>query len=72
MILNPKQNLTALRGPQKNTLEAQLPIYWVTVLKSLDSFILSVTPGPAIRVPGLLVIGKSLEFGGRDKTEAQP
>ena len=36
------------------TLEAQLPIYWVPVLKSLYNFILSVTQGPTMWVPGLL------------------
>ena len=36
------------------TLEAQLPIYWVPVLKSLYKFILSITQGPTIWVPGLL------------------
>ena len=36
------------------TLEAQLPIYWVPVLKFLFKFILSVTQGPTIWVPGLL------------------
>ena len=36
------------------TLEAQLPIYWVPVLKTLYSYILSVTQGPTIWVPGLL------------------
>ena len=35
-------------------LEAQLPIYWVPVLKSLYKFILSITQGPTIWVPGLL------------------
>ena len=39
------------------TLEAQLPINWVPVLKSLHNFILSVTQGPTVWVPGLL--GKS-------------
>ena len=36
------------------SLEAQLPVYWVPVLKSLYSFILSVTQGATIWVPGLL------------------
>ena len=35
------------------SLEVQLPIYWVPVLKSLFDFILSGTQGP-IWVPGLL------------------
>ena len=35
-------------------LKAQLPIYWVPVLKSLYNFILSGTKGPTIWVPGLL------------------
>ena len=39
-----------------NTLEAQLPIYWVPG-KSLYTFILSITQGPTIWVPGLLGIG---------------
>ena len=34
------------------SLEAQLPIYWVPVLKSLYDFVLSVTQGPTIWVPG--------------------
>ena len=37
-----------------HALEAQLPIYWVPVLKSLYNSILSVTQGPTIWVPGLL------------------
>ena len=37
-----------------NTLEAQLPIYWVPVLKTLYNYILSVAQGPTIWVPGLL------------------
>ena len=36
------------------TLEAQLPKYWVPVLKSLYEFILSIAQGPTIWVPGLL------------------
>ena len=36
------------------TLEAQLPICWVPVLKSLYKFVLSITQGPTIWVPGLL------------------
>ena len=43
------------------SLEAQLPIYWVPVFKSLHNFILSVTQGPTIWVPGVLV------FWGRFK-----
>ena len=39
---------------QQSTLEAQLPIYWVPVLKSLYKSILSVAQGPTIWVPGLL------------------
>ena len=39
-------------------LEAQLPTYWVPVLNTLYSFILCVTQGPTIWVPGLL--GSSL------------
>ena len=35
-------------------LEAQLPVHWVSVLKTLDNLILSVTQGPPIWVPGLL------------------
>ena len=38
---------------QQSTLEAQLPIYWVPVLKSLYKSILSVAQGPTIWVPGL-------------------
>ena len=44
--------MCALRLAQ--ALEAQLPIYWVPVLKTLYSVILSVTQGPSIWVPGLL------------------
>ena len=36
------------------TLEAQLPIYWVPVLKTLHIYTLSGTQGPTIWVPGLL------------------
>ena len=36
------------------SLEAQLPINWVPVLKSLYKCILSITQGPTIWVPGLL------------------
>ena len=36
------------------SLEAQLPIYWVPFLKPLYDFMLSVTQGPTIWVPGLL------------------
>ena len=36
------------------TLEGQLPIYWVPVLKSLYKSILPVAQGPTIWVPGLL------------------
>ena len=39
-----------------DTLEAQLPIYWVPVLETLCNYILSVTQGPTIWVPGLLGI----------------
>ena len=39
------------------SLEAQLPIYWVPVLKSLYSFLLSVTQGPTIWAPGLIGFG---------------
>ena len=35
-------------------LEAQVPIYWAPVLKSLYELVLSVTQGPTIWVPGLL------------------
>ena len=38
----------------EGALEAQLPIYWVPVLKSLYNFLLSGTQGPTIWVPGLL------------------
>ena len=40
-----------------DSLEAQLPIYWIPVLKSLYNFVLSVTQGPTIWVPGLLGTG---------------
>ena len=36
--------------------ETQLPIFWFPVLKSLYKFILSITKGPTIWVPGLLGI----------------
>ena len=36
------------------SLEAQLPIYWVPILKSLYNCILSVTQGPTTWVPGLI------------------
>ena len=36
------------------TLEAQLPMFWVPVLKSLYEYILSITQGPTIWVPGRL------------------
>ena len=36
------------------SLEAQMPMYWVPVLKSLYNFVRSVSQGPTIRVPGLL------------------
>ena len=42
------------RGYLGITLEAQLPIHWVPVLRSLYNFVLSVTQGPTIWVPGLL------------------
>ena len=42
-------------------LEAQIPIYWVPVLKSLYEFILPITQGPTIWVPPLP--SESLEFG---------
>ena len=38
----------------KLALEAQLPTYWVPVLKSLYNIILSITQGATIWVPGLL------------------
>ena len=41
---------------EAHSLEAQLPIYRVPVLKSLYRFILSITQGPTIWVPGLLGI----------------
>ena len=34
-----------------HSLEAQLPTYWVPILKSVYRFILSVTQGPTIWVP---------------------
>ena len=37
-----------------DSLDAQLPIYWVPVLQSLYTYTLSVTQGPTIWVPGLL------------------
>ena len=37
-----------------HTLEAELPIKWVPVLKSLYNSIFSVAQGPTIWVPGLL------------------
>ena len=48
--------LSYCRVPQEDkvTLEAQLPIYWVPVLESLYKFILPITQGPTIWVPGLL------------------
>ena len=39
-------------------LEAPLPMYWVPVLKTLYNYILFVTQGPTIWVPGLLGIGR--------------
>ena len=41
-------------GSFYSALEAQLPTYWVPILKSLYNLILSVTQGPTIWVPGLL------------------
>ena len=41
-------------GMDDLTLEAQIPICWVPVLKSLYKFILSTTHGPTIWVSGLL------------------
>ena len=48
-------------GCRVEALEAQLPIYWVPVLKSLYNFLRSVTQGPTIWVPGLL--GKVKDSG---------
>ena len=45
------------------TLEAQLPIYWVPVLKSLYEFILSITQGPTIWVPGASRVIRSSTLG---------
>ena len=42
------------RSSSTVSLKAQLPIYWVPVLKSLYNFILSGTKGPTIWVPGLV------------------
>ena len=45
-------------------LEAQLPRYWVPVLKSLYQFSVSITQGPTIWVPGLLgSVAKSVKRG---------
>ena len=44
------------------TLEAQIPIYWVPVLESLYKFILSIAQGPTIWVAGLL---------GKDQLESR-
>ena len=44
------------------SLEAQLPIYWVPVFKSLYKFVLSTTQGPTVWVPGLLgILGTALK-----------
>ena len=47
----------------KQTLEAQLPTYWVPVLKSLYKCMLSITQGPTIWVPGLLGKGPESREG---------
>ena len=62
-------SITILRDsskPQSSdlTLEAQLPIYWVPVLKSLYTLILSVAQGPTIWVPGLLGLCWSKDLAG--------
>ena len=52
-----------IRPVSEYTLEAQLPIYWVPVLKSLYTFIRSITQGPTTWAPGLLgIIGSYAEF----------
>ena len=45
------------------TLDAQIPIYWVPVLKSLCKFILFITQRPTIWIPGLL--GLHYEYGDK-------
>ena len=68
-------NIPGLWGPElyllirgsKLSLEAQLPIYWVPVLKSLCKFILSITQGPTIWVPGasrVCVIPREMHLDG--------
>ena len=47
-------NSTIIVGTPKVPLEAQLPIYWVPVLKTLYNSIISVTQRPTIWVPVLL------------------
>ena len=47
------------RGPQE-ALEAQLPIYWVSVFGFLYKLLLSITQEPTIWVPGLLGKDKDL------------
>ena len=42
----------SLTCPPKQSLEAQLPMYWVPVLGSLYKCILSITQGLTIWVPG--------------------
>ena len=49
-----------------SSLEAQLPIYGVPVLKSLYKFILSITQGPTIWVPGLLGVLTTKNLGSVD------
>ena len=48
-----------------DTLEAQLPIYWVPVLKFQYEIILSRTQGPTIWVPGLLGTSNTVKDGGK-------
>ena len=47
-------DIIPMEGFINQALEAQLPKYWVPVLKTLSTLILSVTQGPTIGVPGLL------------------
>ena len=54
-IWDPKLRGTKIKGTNLKSL-----IYWVPVPKSLYNFILSVTQGPTIWVPGLL--GKEKSF----------
>ena len=57
------RHLRIITLPQE-VLEAQLPIYWVPVLNTLYNYILSVTQGPTIWVPGLLGKGLTAVLGG--------